>query len=105
MAEYLPMIHEPEYAGLRMIISSFPRFWSDWRKQHDERILERIRAVCVAPIVVDVSLAAYTAFCGGHDPIGLGLLRFAEETGRRQSAGASSDMHHWAAPSPIRSAR
>jgi hypothetical protein len=49
MAEYLPMIREPEYAGFRIIISSLPRFWSDWRKQHDERVLERIRAVGVAP--------------------------------------------------------
>ena len=64
MAEYLPMIREPEYAGFRIIISSLPRFWSDWRKQHDERVLERIRAVGVAPIGVEVSLAAYAAYCG-----------------------------------------
>lgn len=84
------MIRESEYAGFRIIISSLPRLWSDWRKQHDERVQERIRAVGVPPNVVEVSLAAYTAYCDGHDPIGLGLLRFAEETARRQSASASS---------------
>jgi hypothetical protein len=91
VAEYLPIIREAEYDGFKVIIPTLPRLYSEWKKRHEQAVQKQIRDVGVPPRLIMVSLSEFAAWCGGRDPIGIGLLSFTQEAGRRQSAGASSD--------------
>jgi hypothetical protein len=90
-AEYLPVIREAEYEEFKLIVPILPQLYSEWKRRHDEAVQTEIRNVGVSPRLIVVSLIEFASWCGGRDPIGMALMRFTQEVGRRQSAGASSE--------------